>query len=228
MIKQIALSNTNRVQTTLWTLLMSTRHLHCASTHDRVYALLSISTSVHQGIRADYTVPVQSLLNRVLRNWHSYLRPSSLDEVSRQCNLLEDIFSLDRNSIYGLSSPDTSGTGSLLDYPRTFELKPKDCMHAKTWAEFYGHDQVCRLLHEATNPRGLPCEHLQANISTRHLPNDTKRSMPQSRGSRAQMSVHKVKHEPSHRETRLLAVVSWANKAISRYFIKGKMQNRGP
>lgn len=150
MIKQIALCNINRVhnrvQTTLWTFLTSTRNFRCTDAHDRVYALLSISTSGHQGIRADYTVPVQLLLNRVLRNWHSYLRPSSLDEVSRQCILLEDMFSLDRNSIYGLSSPDTCGTGSLLDYPRTFELKPKDYMYAKTWAEFYGHEQVCRLL----------------------------------------------------------------------------------
>ena len=146
MVRHISLTSIDRVQTTLWTLLISTQNLRCANAHDRVYALLSISTSGHQGISADYAISIQCLLNRILRNWHSYLRPSSLNEVSRQCRLLQDMFSLNHNSMYIRSSPDTSESDFNIDRLQDTERKQKDYEQAKIWAEFYGHTEVCRLL----------------------------------------------------------------------------------
>ncbi|KAM0706171.1 hypothetical protein Q7P35_006720 [Cladosporium inversicolor] len=151
MINNVSLTNVNRAQTTLWTLLTSTRDLHFTDLRDRVNSLLSTSTSGHQGIRADYTISVQCLMNAILRNWHSYLRPSSLHEVSRQCSQLEDIFPVGRSSVYTLSSPDMPETDYRLDQFREREWMLEHYEDVNIWAESYGQKEVCRLLRAATD-----------------------------------------------------------------------------
>jgi hypothetical protein len=165
MIRHVSLTNIDRVQTTLWTLLISTRNLQCADERDRVYALLNISTSGHQGISADYTMSIHRLLNRILRNWHSYLRPSSLHEVNRQCDLLEDMFSLSHNSMYVLSSRDTSEASFSPYRFRDFEWKQNNYEDAEIWAEFYGHTEVCRLRREAIETRDLVRKQIRDDVS---------------------------------------------------------------
>lgn len=187
MIKNVSLTNVNRVQTTLWTLLTSTRDLHCTDPRDRVYSLLSTATSGHQGIRADYTIPVQSLMNVILRNWHSYLRPSSLREVNRQCILLEDIFRVGRGSIYTLRGSVMPQTDYCLHHFRVTEWKLADYGDVKIWAEFYGHKEVCRLLGAATDATRISRNQDREEASQSRPPNTTATVRPQPSEPRPQV-----------------------------------------
>ena len=186
MIKNVSLTNVSRVQTSLWTLLISTRDLHCADTRDRVYSLLSTSTSGHQGIRADYEVSLSCLLNVILRNWHSSLRPSSLHEVDRQCSLLADIFRVGRDSVYTLNSPDLSETSYNLDHLLELEWKQEHYESVRVWAEFYGHAQVCRLLQAATEAIGITRKQVRHDITPDYMPNATTAVRPHPNKSRPQ------------------------------------------
>lgn len=217
MIRHVFQSNIDRVQTTLWTLLTSTRNLHCADGRDRVYALLSISTSGHQGICADYTISMQCLLNRILRNWHSYLRPSSLHEVSRQCSLLEDMFSLDRNAMYMLGSPDISDTSFHLDRHREFEWKRKEYGYAKVWAEFYGHTEICRLLQSVIDTKGLPEEKLRGGVLTGQFPNTMTCARPQPGEPRTQVPPREPGRATVFGEACFLVIDRWTNELSLRF-----------
>jgi hypothetical protein len=193
MIKNVSLTNVSRVQTSLWTLLISTRDLHCADTRDRVYSLLSTSTSGHQGIRADYEVSLSCLLNVILRNWHSSLRPSSLHEVDRQCSLLADIFRVGRDSIYTLNSPDMSETSYNPDHLLELEWKQEHYESVRVWAEFYGHAQVCRLLQAATEAIGISRNQIRHDITPDYMPNATTAVRPHPNESRPQTVARKSK-----------------------------------
>jgi hypothetical protein len=225
MIRHIFFSSLDRVQTTLWTLLASTRQLRCTDARDRVYALLSMSTSGHQGISVDYKLPVQCLLNRILRNWHLYLRPSSLDEVSRQCILLEDTFSLDRNSMHGLFSSGMSGPGSLPDHLGSVESRSRYYEYTQSWAEFYGHTEVCRLLREATDLKRFSLEH--EIPSSQHL-KSTNLVVLQPESPHDQMSLSEVGSESAHRMACFLAFGTWAQNVVSRCLAKKDIQNHEP
>jgi len=179
MIKNVSLTKVSRVQTSLWTLLLSTRDLHCTDPRDRVYSLLSTTTSGHQGIRADYEVSVPRLLNIILRNWHSDLRPSSLQQVSEQCRLLADIFRVGRESIFTLSSPDMSETSYDPDRLQDIEWKPETYDHVRIWAEFHNHKHVCRLLQAATDTTGISSNQVRDAIPSNRTLNTTSTARPQ-------------------------------------------------
>ena len=178
-VKNVSLTNVSRVQTSLWNLLLSTRDLDCTDARDRVYSLLSTTTSGHQGIRADYKISVSRLLNIILRNWHSDLRPSSLQQVSDQCSLLADIFRVDRNTMYTLSNPDMSESNY---YPghhlQEFEWKEESYEAVKIWAEFYNHKQVCRLLQAEIVTRGVSRNQVQDDMPPNRIPDTTTTASP--------------------------------------------------
>lgn len=173
MIKNVSLTNVSRIQTSLWNLLLSTRDLDCTDARDRVYSLLSTTTSGHQGIRADYKISVSRLLNIILRNWHSDLRPSSLQQVSAQCSLLTDIFRVDHNLIYTLSSPDMSESNYHPDHLQEFEWKEESYEALRVWAEFYDHKQVCRLLQVETHTSGVCRNRVQDDLLSDRSPTTT-------------------------------------------------------
>lgn len=202
MIKHVFLANVDRVQTSLWTLLISTRDLHCADARDRVYSLLSISTSGHQGIRADYEVSLSCLLNVVLRNWHAYLRPSSLQEVSRQCSLLADIFRVGRDIIYTPSSPDMPDTIYNLDHLQELEWKQEHHESIRIWAELYDHKQVCRLLQAAADTVGSTTHQVRHEMPPDSMPNTATTVRPHPDESRPRTVARKP-------ECRTLFLKSW-------------------
>ena len=189
MIKNVSLTKVNRVQTSLWTLLLSTRDLHCTDPRDRVYSLLSTTTSGHQGIRADYEVSVPRSLNIILRNWHSDLRPSSPQQVSEQCRLLADIFRVDRNLMYTLSSPDLSETSYYPDHLQEFEWKPENYETVRIWADFYNHKHVCRLLQAATDTRGISSNQIRDEIPSNRIMDTTAVARPHPNESHEQPGV---------------------------------------
>lgn len=59
---RMILLRTRSMGTSLWHMLEATKHLHCADQRDRVYTLLSVATTGHEGICADYTVQVANLI----------------------------------------------------------------------------------------------------------------------------------------------------------------------
>lgn len=80
------------LDTSLRSMLDATSHLLCTDTRDKVYGILNMVTSGHQGIEADYTLALPKLLNSVLRNMHECQRPAGLNEVADQCLDLERVF----------------------------------------------------------------------------------------------------------------------------------------
>lgn len=180
MIKNVSLTKVSRVQTSLWTLLLSTRDLHCTDPRDRVYSLLSTTTSGHQGIRADYEISVPRLLNIILRNWHSDLRPSSLQKVSEECRSLADIFRVGRKSIFTLSSPNMSETSYDPDHLQDIEWQPANYENVRIWAEFYNHKHVRRLLQAVTDTTGISRNQVRGAMPSNRTPNTATTVRPQS------------------------------------------------
>lgn len=71
--------------TSLWLLIQFTQELHCYDPYDKIYALLSIATSGHDGIDADYSIPLPQVMSRVLSNSHLMSQTPSADEVNIHC-----------------------------------------------------------------------------------------------------------------------------------------------
>lgn len=85
-------------------MLDSTNHLRCTDPRDKVYAILNVVSSGHQGIEADYTVTLPDLMNQILRNMHAAQTPEYLLDVDMQCRDLEAAFNMSPGSIYGTES----------------------------------------------------------------------------------------------------------------------------
>ena len=84
----------------LESMLVATRYLLCTDPRDRVYAVLEVIKSGHEGIVADYFMTLPDLVNKALRNLHASSAPSLLWEVAAQCELLEEIFGVSPDSLY--------------------------------------------------------------------------------------------------------------------------------
>jgi hypothetical protein len=87
--------------TSLWLLLQLTQHLHCYDPRDRVYALLSMAKSGHDGIDADYTMPLPELMHRVLRNLYSTSQPPCASDVAVRCARLKAMMGLEPGFPWG-------------------------------------------------------------------------------------------------------------------------------
>ncbi|KAM0708200.1 hypothetical protein Q7P35_004850 [Cladosporium inversicolor] len=81
-------------------MLDSTYHLRCTDLRDKVYAILNIVSSGHQGIKADYTNTLPNLMNHILHNVHVHAKPYALHVVATQCSSLESVFGVSPGSIY--------------------------------------------------------------------------------------------------------------------------------
>jgi hypothetical protein len=87
--------------TSLWLLLQLTQHLDCYDPHDKVYALLSMAKSGHDGIDADYTMPLPQLMNLVLRNSYSTSQAPSASAVAVRCARLKAMMGLEPEFPWG-------------------------------------------------------------------------------------------------------------------------------
>lgn len=102
-------------------LLATTKHLRCADQQDRVYALLSVATTGHEGIRADYTVQIASLIYHVLDNMCKDNEPKNQNDAIARCLDFAEVFQADLSSLSGLE-------GLLKDdmmTPESMPLTPK-------------------------------------------------------------------------------------------------------
>lgn len=137
-------------------MLDETHHLHCADPLDRVYALLNVVGSGHEGIAANYATSVPELLNKVLSNMHELHAPRALSEVCYQCASLEVLFALERGSMYQVENTARAADSK----PSTFlaHLGRLDwasfgedvIVDLHRWCKEFGHEQISRLLHEYT------------------------------------------------------------------------------
>jgi hypothetical protein len=93
---------TRSMGTSLWQLLKATKHLRCTDQRDRVYALLSVATTGHEGFCADYTVRVDDLMYRVLDNMCKNNEPKDREEAIAICLEISEVFRADLTALAGL------------------------------------------------------------------------------------------------------------------------------
>jgi hypothetical protein len=96
---RMILLRTRSMGTSLWHLLEATKHLRCSDQRDRVYALLSVATTGHEGIHADYTIRVADLVYDVLDNMCKINPPTKREEAVDRCLDLAEIFQADLKSL---------------------------------------------------------------------------------------------------------------------------------
>jgi len=144
----------------LWDYMHATAHLECADLRDKVYGLLGVCKSGCRDINADYNLPLPTLLNRVLRNYHELHPPTSLKRSLEQCRYLEKLLGLHPGSL--LSLHDQRGAFNL-DHD---EMDRMPLKHSVTgislwWTGFYGHDRIEVLLYSEEAIK-LPIEVIHA------------------------------------------------------------------
>ena len=132
--------------TTLLDLLTATNHLRCTEIRDKVYALLDVAKAGHIGITPDYNMPITTLLNTILRTYHEFKRPNSLQEVADQCRQLETLFMEDSDSMFSFK-----GQKGLSQAPQDAAIAASGFgLHGTPitlwWTSYYGHKNVENLL----------------------------------------------------------------------------------
>ena len=102
---RMILLRTRSMGTSLWHMLEATKHLRCADQRDRVYALLSVATTGHEGIRADYTIQTPDLIYSVLDNMCMFNHaPKDQGEAIARCLDIAEVFRADLTSLSGLEA----------------------------------------------------------------------------------------------------------------------------
>lgn len=137
-----------------WHLIQDTKHLCCYDPRDRVYALLSVTGIGHEGIEADYDMPVPTLLNRVLHNQYERCPPVDIKQVFAQCTTLESMFGLRRNGMNASSKceRDAAVPRSLqldLDILKNTPGNNRNYYGYLRWAISYNHTHVIEVLRKA-------------------------------------------------------------------------------
>ena len=130
---------------TVWELIRNTQHLKCSEVRDKVFGVLGVLPAQHQ-ISADYSIPVPTLLNMVLREHHKLRRPESLETVAEQCEQLAKIVGIDVSAMF-----DLSGQRGQFVTPKDTDMEAFPLRHQRSsislwWASFYGYDAVQGLL----------------------------------------------------------------------------------
>jgi hypothetical protein len=133
----------------LFSLIQKTGHLRCADPRDKAYAILNVARKWNQGMKADYTITVPVLLNRILENMHDITLPESLEEVAEQCTELERLFGEPPNSIFQTEGPVTFDCNinplkELASHSSSPEFRLKQILHA--WCGFHSHKRIPRLV----------------------------------------------------------------------------------
>lgn len=140
--------NLKSVDTMLWTLVQETRHLRCSDTKDKIYALLGVAAKGHESIEPDYSMPVPTLLNRLLHEIWSDSPPKTLEEAAKLCAKIEDVLGVEQGTVFTLQ-----GQRGRYNAPSDVEMRrcrlgPKSCGITLWWTAFYGHSSVQTLLRE--------------------------------------------------------------------------------
>lgn len=136
-------------------MLNSTNRLRCTDPRDKVYAILNVVSSGHQGIEADYTVTLPDLMNQILRNMHAAQTPEHLWDVDMQCRDLEATFDMSPGSIYGTESQALAACPiPLMDLACT---RPDDfaknniysiLQEVHAWCRHHNHRVVAQMVHQ--------------------------------------------------------------------------------
>ena len=87
------------IDSSLYNLLKVTQNLECADRRDRVYALLSVATTGHEGIEADYNLGPLYLAHCILRIKYATRQPGALDDVLLDCEFLEGVSRIDEGAM---------------------------------------------------------------------------------------------------------------------------------
>lgn len=141
MVQQVAEYHS---RSTLWDLMDATMHLNCFERRDRVYALLGIAKAGHLDIKADYGTPIPALLNAVLKNYHLIRPPSSLADVSRDCEHIARLLQCVPDAIFHLEGHSRTASDSTMT---KFPLSNESGI-SLWWAAYYRHERVRHLLLE--------------------------------------------------------------------------------
>jgi ankyrin repeat protein len=137
------------VDTVLWSLVQGTRHLRCFDTRDKIYALLGVATKGHESIEPDYSMPVPSLLNRLLQEIWSDSPPETFEKAAEWCAKVEDVFGLERGTIFSMQGQRGRYSAPSNDEMRSCRLGPKSSDFTLWWTAFYGHSSVQTLLQKS-------------------------------------------------------------------------------
>jgi hypothetical protein len=143
--------NLKSVDTALWSLIQETKHLRCFDARDKVYALLGVATKGHTSMEPDYSLPLPSLLNRLLREIWRDSPPKNFDKAVDMCAKVEDAFGAERGTIFIMK-----GQRGLYDVPsdaavRGCRLGPKSMDFSLWWTAFYGHSHMQTMLRKCWN-----------------------------------------------------------------------------
>lgn len=80
------------LRVSLWDLLEITQNLRCTEVRDKVFAILSVPISGHEGIVVDYTTSLPTLMATILRNYHKAVPPTTLQKTQQDLAFLSDLF----------------------------------------------------------------------------------------------------------------------------------------
>jgi ankyrin repeat protein len=138
--------NIESVDTVLWSLVQGTRHLRCFDARDKIYALLGVATKGHESIEPDYSMPVPSLLNRLLHEIWSESPPETFEEAAEWCAKIENVFGLKSGTIFSMQGQRGRYSAPSNAEMRSCRLGPKSSDFTLWWTAFYGHSSVQTLL----------------------------------------------------------------------------------
>ena len=134
-------------------MLDSTGHLRCTDPRDKVYAILNVVSSGHQGIEADYTNNLPNLMNQILRNIHASKRPDTLYEVSEQCQSLEVALRMSPGSMF--TTKGNAVTACCDHMQRLFvssmlTTEKLDLMlkEVRAWCEYHDHQAIAQMIRQ--------------------------------------------------------------------------------
>lgn len=141
-----------RQPSSLMSLVFQTSDLKCAERLDKVFALLGLSDSA---IRVDYSVPIVSLLNAVLREHYTIYPAENLEGISTSCRKLSRCLTQKEDTIFELTAM-RSINGPLEKtlciqcmcthhYLRK-GLVPRHIMPSVCWAQTFEHHEITSLL----------------------------------------------------------------------------------
>jgi hypothetical protein len=155
--KMLALTNES-LDTSFESILRATDHLQCADVRDRAYAILNaVGSSGCTDIGTDYTIPIPELLNRILRSMHEGEELRDTGRVREQCKLLERLFAVDKNIIFGIGpafpgySPDFALSFLATAWtPESFSVRSleRSIIGTYAWCKTHGHNAIGRLIYQ--------------------------------------------------------------------------------
>ncbi|KAK3650443.1 hypothetical protein LTR22_012534 [Elasticomyces elasticus] len=145
-------------------LMCALKHLGCAESRDKVYALLGVAAQTHATIEPDYTLPVVTLAHAVLRHHHQLKPPKDTHEVYAQCQELERLLGLCQSQmLFLIKNDDWFSVKSYICSP-VFDSKAQHGINFG-WVVFHGHDSVEDMLTRIT-PACNPPKKLKAALET--------------------------------------------------------------